>query len=280
MIKHFLIKIITNLRNPFKIPQKILRKINYFFKLRSYDFNFYKNKQQDIFYSSGLNREDGIKNLNEIKNKLSVDINIKREMSSEHEVMLSSISLIKNSKIENILEVGTYDGFNALLLSKLFPNSKISTIDLPEDDKDFIASYKRKNQLIEFIENRKKNLSLGDNIEFIPMNSIKLINHKKKYDLIWIDGAHGYPIVSIDIINAMNLINVNGIIACDDILIDLNHQESDKIYNSIAAYETLSELKKQKLIDFQLIYKRLNAENNCVSYRRKFISIIKKINKE
>ena len=280
MIKHFLIKIITNLRNPFKIPQKILRKINYFFKLRSYDFNFYKNKQQDIFYSSGLNREDGIKNLNEIKNKLSVDINIKREMSSEHEVMLSSISLIKNSKIENILEVGTYDGFNALLLSKLFPNSKISTIDLPEDDKDFIASYKRKNQLIEFIENRKKNLSLGDNIEFIPMNSIKLINHKKKYDLIWIDGAHGYPIVSIDIINAMNLINDKGIIACDDILIDLNHQESDKIYNSIAAYETLSELKKQKLIDFQLIYKRLNAENNCVSYRRKFISIIKKINKE
>ena len=280
MIKHFLIKIITNLRNPFKIPQKISRKINYFFKLRNYDFNFYKNKQQDIFYSSGLNREDGIKNLNEIKKKLSVDINIKREMSSEHEVMLSSISLIKNPKIENILEIGTYDGFNALLLSKLFPNSTISTIDLPEDDKDFIASYKRKNQLIEFIENRKKNLSLGDNIEFIPMNSIKLINHKKKYDLIWIDGAHGYPIVSIDIINAMNLINDKGIIACDDILIDLNHQESDKIYNSIAAYETLSELKKQKLIDFQLIYKRLNAENNCLSYRRKFISIIKKINKE
>ncbi len=280
MIKHFFIKIITNLRNPFEIPQKILRKINFFFKLRNYDFNFYKNKQQDIFYSSGLNREDGIKNLNDIKKKLSVNTNIKRDMSSEHEVMLSSISLIKNLKIENILEVGTYDGFNALLLSKLFPNSKISTIDLPEDDKEFIASYKRKNQLIEFIENRKKNLSLGDNIEFIPMNSIKLINHKKKYDLIWIDGAHGYPIVSIDIINAMNLINDNGIIACDDILIDLNHQESDKIYNSIAAYETLSELKKQKLIDFQLIYKRLNAENNCVSHRRKFISIIKKINKE
>ena len=280
MIKHFFIKIITNLRNPFEIPQKILRKINFFFKLRNYDFNFYKNKQQDIFYSSGLNREDGIKNLNDIKKKLSVNTNIKRDMSSEHEVMLSSISLIKNLKIENILEVGTYDGFNALLLSKLFPNSKISTIDLPEDDKEFIASYKRKNQLIELIENRKKNLSLGDNIEFIPMNSIKLINHKKKYDLIWIDGAHGYPIVSIDIINAMNLINDNGIIACDDILIDLNHQESDKIYNSIAAYETLSELKKQKLIDFQLIYKRLNAENNCVSHRRKFISIIKKINKE
>ena len=70
MIRHFLIKIITNLRNPFKIPQKILRKINYFLKLRNYNFNFYTNKQNDTFYSSGLNREDGIKNLNEVKKKI------------------------------------------------------------------------------------------------------------------------------------------------------------------------------------------------------------------
>ena len=54
----------------------------------------------------------------------------------------------------------------------------------------------------------------------------------------------------------------------------------DKIYNSIGAYETLSELKKQKLIDFKLIYKRLNAENNCFSYRRKFVSIINNIKKK
>lgn len=280
MIKVLITKINNHLRNPLKIPSKILRKINYFLKLKNYNFNFYKNKQDDIFHSCGLNRDEGIQNLNKIKKKIDLNVNTNREMSSEHEIMLSSISIKKNIKIENILEIGTYDGFNALLLSYLFPNAKVSTIDLPEDDKDFIASYKRKDQLIEFIENRKKNLSLGKNIKFMPMNSIKLINHKIKYDLIWVDGAHGYPIVSIDIINAMNLINDNGIIACDDILLDISHGESDKIYNSIAAYETLSELKKQKLIDFKLIYKRLNAENNCVSYRRKFVSIINNIKKK
>ena len=35
------------------------------------------------------------------------------------------------------------------------------------------------------------------------MNSVNLLNHKKSYDLIWIDGAHGYPVVCIDIINAI-----------------------------------------------------------------------------
>ena len=37
------------------------------------------------------------------------------------------------------------------------------------------------------------------------MNSLELINHERTYDLIWIDGAHGYPMVCIDIINSLRL---------------------------------------------------------------------------
>ena len=279
MIKFLFSKIINNLSNPTEIPAKFSRKINYLFKLKKYDLNFYKNEQDNIFTSISLDREVGLKNLYQIKKQISLKINTKREMTSEHEVMLSSISQNKNIKVENILEIGTYDGFNAFLLSNLFPNSKIYTIDLPEDDKDFVESYKRKDNLIKFVETIKRNLSLRNNIEFLPMNSIKLIYHKKKYDLIWIDGAHGYPIVGIDIINALNLINDDGIIACDDILTDISHEESDKIYNSIAAYEILMELKNNNIIDFKLIYKRLDAERNCVSHRRKFVAIVFKVKK-
>ena len=117
MIKVLITKINNHLRNPLKIPSKILRKINYFLKLKNYNFNFYKNKQDDIFHSCGLNRDEGIQNLNKIKKKIDLNVNTNREMSSEHEIMLSSISIKKNIKIENILEIGTYDGFNALLLS-------------------------------------------------------------------------------------------------------------------------------------------------------------------
>ena len=46
------------------------------------------------------------------------------------------------------------------------------------------------------------------------------------------------------------------------------------MYSSIATYETLNELKKQDLIDFRLIYKRLSPEHNCVENTRKFVAIV------
>ena len=50
------------------------------------------------------------------------------------------------------------------------------------------------------------------------------------------------------------------------------------MYSSIATYETLNELKKQDLIDFRLIYKRLSPEHNCVENTRKFVAIVFKSN--
>ena len=38
------------------------------------------------------------------------------------------------------------------------------------------------------------------------MNSLELTNSKNSYDMIWIDGAHGYPYVTIDIINSLRLL--------------------------------------------------------------------------
>jgi len=48
------------------------------------------------------------------------------------------------------------------------------------------------------------------------------------------------------------------------------------MYSSIASYETLNELKKQDLINFRLVYKRLSAENNCIENTRKFVAIVSK----
>jgi predicted O-methyltransferase YrrM len=106
------------------------------------------------------------------------------------------------------------------------------------------------------------------------MNSLDLINYNQEFDLIWIDGAHGYPVVCIDIINSLRLINDGGIIMCDDIFI--NNIQSDKMYKSTAAFETLNELATEKIIDYKLIYKRLDTINNCNKLNRKFIGVFKK----
>ena len=275
-MNNFLLKIIRNLIRPHKIPKKIFNKLNYYFNYKKYNQNFFEKEQNDIFKYFGLNREEGIKKLTLIIK----DIDFKSRdsgMSSEHEVIFSSLSLSKNKSITDILEIGTFDGFNALLLSNLFPNSNIDTIDLSENDDDFINFYNRKDNMSKFIQDRNIILSKNKNINFFPLNSLKLLNHKKKYDLIWIDGAHGYPMVCIDIINSLHILKENGLILCDDVFLELNQNNSDTMYSSIATYETLNELKKKNLVNFRLVYKRLNVEYNCLENNRQFIAIVSKM---
>ena len=118
-------RIIKNLQKPHQIPLKIFSKLEYLYNLKKYDQNIFENEQNNTFNLLSLNRIGGIENLNLVKKDLNLETYSKREMSSEHEVLFSSISINKNLKINNILEIGTYDGFNALLLSKLFPNAKL-----------------------------------------------------------------------------------------------------------------------------------------------------------
>ena len=275
-MSNLLLKIIRNLIRPHKIPKKIFNKLNYYFNFKKYNQNFFEKEQNDIFKYFGLNREEGIKKLTLIKKDLDFKSR-DSEMSSEHEVIFSSLSLCKNKSITDILEIGTFDGFNALLLSNLFPNSNIDTIDLPENDDDFINFYNRKDNISKFIQDRNIILSKNKNINYSTLNSLKLLNYKKKYDLIWIDGAHGYPVVCIDIINSLHILKENGLILCDDVHLKLNQSNSDIMYSSIATYEILNELKKQDLIKFRLIYKRLGAEHNCIENERKFVAIVSKM---
>lgn len=267
------IKIINNLARPHKIPKKISNKLNYYFSYKKYNQNFFEEEQNKIYEHFGLNRQEGIKKL--ISTKKDLDFKLRdSDMSSEHEVIFSSLSLSKNKSFSDILEIGTFDGFNSLLLSNLFRNSNIDTIDLSETDDDFVNFYYRKDKINKFVQDRNFILSKNKNINFSPLNSLKLLNYKKKYDLIWIDGAHGYPVVCIDIINSLHILKENGLILCDDVCLKLNQSNSDIMYSSIATYETLNELKKQDLIDFRLIYKRLSPEHNCVENIRKFVAIV------
>ena len=268
-------KILKNIINPHKIPKKIIKKIKFYIAKKNYNENYFIEEQNRIFKNLDLNRQEGLKKLQDIKKDMNFE-NRENQMSSEHEVLFSSLSLNNNIKINQILEIGTFDGMNSLLLSKIFPNANIDTIDLPHTESDFKNFYNRKNKIDEFINDRNNNLKKNKKIQFIEKNSINLINFKNKYDLIWIDGAHGYPIVCADIINSLYLINVNGIIMCDDLFINLLLSESDRMYNSIASFQTLNLLKKENIIDLEFIFKRLTINENCLKEERTFVAVFKK----
>lgn len=253
----------------------MIKRIIDFFKrkylIQNYKLNKIIEEQENKYSNLNLSRKTGLEILKKLKEEYSF---LKRPMSSEHEVIFSSIAN-SNKHIKNILEIGTFDGNNCFLLSLLFPDSVIKTIDLPEKDDDFLKFYNRENIVEKFVETRSKIIEKRKNINFENLNSLNLINKKDKFDLIWIDGAHGYPHVCIDIINSLNLISENGIIMCDDVFKKKQRNE-DKMYNSVASYETLKALEKENLIKLSLFYKRLSAINNYDQNKIKYIAMFQK----
>ena len=61
----------------------------------------------------------------------------------------------------------------------------------------------------------------------------------------------------------------------DDIILDNN--ENDKMYKSIAGFETLKELQKNNVIDLKLFYKRLDANSYCEKKKIKYVALVKLI---
>ncbi len=247
---------------------KIIYYIKSFFEKKDLSF---PEKQSKIFSKNNLNYQEAKNKLKDILKGL--DLN-KYEMYSEHLKIFSAISLKNN--IKNILEIGTYDGFNCLILNKLFPLAKIDTIDLARDDNEYKNLYNRDNELknIEINKTRLNNLNKSNKINFYEKNSLKLIlENEKKYDLIWIDGFHGAPTVIVDIVNSLRLINSDGTILIDDVFF---HGETYSAYQSDAALKTITCLKNANLINYSLFYKRLDKKDNLNEYDQKFIALIKK----
>ncbi len=195
-------------------------------------------------------------------------------MFSEHLVLLAAIAA-SDEKITNILEIGTFDGRTALILSRLFPNANILTIDLPATDDEFKSTYDRNTNAQAFSTQRNAYLDKCNRIEFREMNSIALSQETGGFDLIWIDGAHGYPVVAMDIINAFRLCNDGGFALIDDVWTSTDF--SDRYYKSTGALECMLELKNAGLISgFTLVPKRLGASFN-LPREKKFVGYIRKI---
>tara|TARA_X000000950_G_scaffold236118_1_gene286813 strand:- start:47 stop:877 length:831 start_codon:yes stop_codon:yes gene_type:complete len=269
------LKIIKNLKKPHLIPEKIFFKLKVFFNFIFYEINYdaekFKEKQSKIFNEISLDYKSGINFFDNLKNKYEFLKPDNELPHSEHSIFFSSLSLKYQDKFKNILEIGTYNGKNAFLLSQLFAKCKIYTLDLPDNDQIFSSSYKRDTTDLKnlFIKRRNEILNKSKNIEMVKKNSVHLMYFKNKFDLIWVDGAHYCPIVCFDILNSLKLINTEGFILCDDI----------SLINYNATIESLKILKAEKIIDYKLIYKNVDARKNAHPKRRSYIAVVTKVNK-
>lgn len=113
----------------------------------------------------------------------------------------------------DILEIGTACGNTARILSKLFPETSIYTVDLPDIDPDYSTTAWRRNALDLFEENMSR-----DNVHFIASNTLllPLVDLPKKFDLVYIDGGHHHPIVGCDTMYSYSRLRKGGFIFMHD----------------------------------------------------------------
>jgi predicted O-methyltransferase YrrM len=240
------------------------------------DLKYFLTDQESRYTEFALNRQEGIKRLNEVLFSLDLDkYDELNGMYSEHMILFAALSLKHETTTRSILEIGTWSGRFTRILSGLFPQSHITTIDLPVEADNFVSSYGRSKNIDEFLAARDENLKDLPNVRFIEINSLMLSTvDERKFDLIWVDGAHGYPVVACDIVNSLRLLNDCGMCLIDDVWDNVS--SNDKMYKSIGAFELLAELADAGLIEsYSLFLKRLCPKRN-IKRHRKFVGAFTK----
>ena len=137
-------------KNPLKYLFKVLFKFIKFVRIEYYEYkNPFKERYKlltQTYKFCNLNRDRNyyVNKLNKSLTALGYPkYNETIGMYSEHLIIFTAIA-DKNHSIKNILEIGTFEGKTASILAELFPDSKITTIDLPDKDPNLINTYSRK----------------------------------------------------------------------------------------------------------------------------------------
>jgi predicted O-methyltransferase YrrM len=137
---------------------------------------------------------------------------------------------------KTVIEIGCFEGHTTFglteLLSQQNPSYKHYAID-PYDMSDDL-SLDVLNEAGQLFMSNLEEFKYKNNVEFIHDTSwnglLKLLHRGVKADLIYIDGDHRAETVLNDLVLAFGLVDVGGVILCDD-CVSWKHQDSEKKYN-------------------------------------------------
>jgi hypothetical protein len=186
----------------------ILKKVFFLYKCKSsllVIYIFLLSKIKNIFIKSKIKYAKK-KHKITLSNKI-----ISNDYFSAHAFYFYNL-FIKLPKNFKYLEIGSYEGNSALYVSKNFPESKVTCVDLWE------AFEEHKGIDFSIIEkNFDSNLQGLDNINKIKSTSDNFFaKNKSMFDFIYIDGNHKFDYVLRDCENAWKFLNKGGFLACDD----------------------------------------------------------------
>lgn len=206
---------------------------------------------------------------------------LKSHRSQHYELV---VAIGKQIQIKRVLEIGTADASFTSFLARAFPDSIIETIDLSAGDPRFWnatdnevgteedATGGLKSESPE-LKIRTANLHSSSNIVFREMNSLELSRFDEhKFDLIWVDGDHTFPVVACDISNAIRLLESDGVMMCDDIFFSDGQKNR---WGKQESYRTLNAFEKAGLIQASFVLKSIRPEKNYSSRVTKHLAVVK-----
>ena len=119
-------------------------------------------------------------------------------------------------KPDNVLEIGTEHGETTQFLAEIFPEARVFTINLPDDDPAYRAWHPEGSDAHE--HNLARRLS-ASNIVQVRANTAWLMTQDipEAFDLIWLDGGHRYPEIAWDHFFCMQRLAPGGWLFSDDI---------------------------------------------------------------
>lgn len=151
------------------------------------------------------------------------DVFLKNMHRSEVSLCDTIAGLIIFNKFKDILEIGTLFGFSTLHIAealKINGGGKISTIDIRIANRKWGTGEEVEN-IHELAIKLAAEAGLSEYINFISGRSDvempKLCFSENKFDLIFIDGSHSRYVVTLDLLNALNILKPGGLIIFDDI---------------------------------------------------------------
>lgn len=133
-----------------------------------------------------------------------------------HWVFFAMASLVLKD-VKNVLEIGSGAGASTAVIARLFPESTIYTIDVPEFDPKYGKGWRGAERRWGNTPRFKENIA-RDNIEFIESNSFFLptLGLPKQFEFIFVDGDHTYPVVASDIMFSYNSLVDGGFLFMHD----------------------------------------------------------------
>ncbi len=240
-----------------------------------YDVEDARRAETRLFDSLGLDRAEGQALLDRVRETVSGHATPPAEsMASVHWLLFACIRL--RSDLADVLEIGTFDGETAFLLSRIFEHSTVTTLDLPNDDPIFSSTYNR-SEVAErqaFLARQAANTADG-RIRLVLRNSFFLpATVSGPFDLVWVDGSHRYPEIAWDVCNAYHLTCPGGWLLVDDVMLHPKaYRDLDVGRDTFSVLRYLEGRIPEKITYF---LKRESAARSANPRRRKHVAVLRR----